>query len=144
MHGRVQTCPDPTLASKEVKYRAMSSAARQAPGVRSVGMAVRFVWVLGLTCMLLAASGQRGEAGDAGQADQEAALRAVQMHQVVPLVTILGKAERQVPGDVIKVKLKREDGRIVYELKVLARKDGRVREITFDARTGALLKMEDD
>ncbi|MEN3950126.1 PepSY domain-containing protein [Iodidimonas sp. SYSU 1G8] len=61
----------------------------------------------------------------------------------LPLATILAIAGRYQPGDIIDVDLDEEDGRLVYELKVLTR-SGQVREIHLDARDGALLKIEDD
>jgi uncharacterized membrane protein YkoI len=98
-----------------------------------------------LTASLLVSPQLTGPARADGhrEPDQEAALQALQHHQVLPLSQVLALAARRVPGDVIKVKLEREDGHIVYEIKVLAR-TGRIREITFDAGTGAVLKIEGD
>ena len=39
--------------------------------------------------------------------------------------------------------LERENDRLIYEIKVLTA-TGRVREVEVDARTGAVLKIEDD
>lgn len=63
--------------------------------------------------------------------------------EVLPLTRILTIAQEKAPGDVIKVKLSDEDGRLVYELKVLAA-SGRVLEVELDARTGAVLEIEED
>ena len=47
-------------------------------------------------------------------------------------------------GEVIEVELEQGDhGRLKYDLKILA-KNGRVRELELDAKTGATLKLEDD
>jgi hypothetical protein len=64
--------------------------------------------------------------------------------EVLPLAKILAIAERHVPGEVIEVEL--EDGKraaLIYEIKILT-PTGRVREIEIDARTGNVLKIEDD
>ena len=75
--------------------------------------------------------------------DQEAARVALQRGEILPLARILEIAAKRAPGDVVKVKIEREDGRFIYELKVLA-KSGRVLELEIDARSGAVLKIEDD
>ena len=62
---------------------------------------------------------------------------------VVPLARILDLTAQQVPGEVVKVELDDENGRRVYEIKVLA-ENGRVRELKFDAHDAQLLEIEDD
>ncbi|MET0496797.1 MAG: PepSY domain-containing protein [Steroidobacteraceae bacterium] len=49
----------------------------------------------------------------------------------------------RVPGEVVKVERDEEHGVEVLEIKVLAA-NGRVREITLDARDGRVLELEDD
>jgi uncharacterized membrane protein YkoI len=49
----------------------------------------------------------------------------------------------EVPGEVVKVERDRENGMDVLEIKVLAT-NGRVRELTLDSRSGAILEIEDD
>ena len=49
----------------------------------------------------------------------------------------------RVPGKLIETKLENDDGRIVYDLKIL-RPEGRVQEVEVDAATGQILKIEDD
>jgi uncharacterized membrane protein YkoI len=58
-------------------------------------------------------------------------------------VKILAIANKEVPGDVIEVELEDEREALVYEIKILT-STGRVREVKIDARTGAVLKIEDD
>lgn len=76
-------------------------------------------------------------------ADQKAASDALARGEILPMTRILDIATTQVPGDVVKVKLEREPWGFKYEVKVLAR-NGRVREIQIDARTGKVIKIEDD
>jgi uncharacterized membrane protein YkoI len=68
---------------------------------------------------------------------------ALRRGEVLPLVKILEIANQQVPGDVIEVELEDEKSALVYEIKILT-SVGRVREVKIDARTGAVLKIEDD
>ncbi len=75
--------------------------------------------------------------------DQEEARAALQRHEILPLARILAITAKAAPGDVIKVKIERKHGVLMYELKVLA-PSGRVLEVQIDARTGAVLKVEDD
>lgn len=63
----------------------------------------------------------------------------VRRGELVPLERLLADALRQHPGDVLEVEL--DDGE--YEIEIL-RKDGRVVELTFDARSGRLLESEYD
>jgi uncharacterized membrane protein YkoI len=77
------------------------------------------------------------------RADQKAASEALARGEILPIVRVLGLATAQVPGDVLKVKLERESFGFKYEVKILA-KNGRVREVEIDARSGKLLKIEDD
>lgn len=75
--------------------------------------------------------------------DQRAASEALARGEILPIIRVLGIATTRVPGDVLKVKLERESYGFKYEVKVLAR-NGRVREIEINARTGRIIKVEDD
>jgi len=88
------------------------------------------------------------------KAEQIAVREALQRGEVLPLAKILEIATREVPGEVIKVELefegkKPKDGQpapariLIYEIKVLT-SQGRVRELDIDARTGTVIKIEDD
>lgn len=75
---------------------------------------------------------------------EHAAVReALQRGEVLPLLKILAIANEKVPGDVIEVELEDERDALVYEIKILT-STGRVREVEIDARTGVVLKIEDD
>ncbi len=76
-------------------------------------------------------------------ADQDRIRAAVERGEALPLERVLAAAARHVPGEVIEVELDEDDGHLLYELKVLSR-SGAVRELKLDARTGALLSVEDD
>jgi uncharacterized membrane protein YkoI len=102
--------------------------------------------ILGATVALLAvaagglvAGRLLSERGDVGRHGDPS----LQGEKVMELAAILDVAVRRVPGDVVKVELERDDGRLTYEVKVLA-ENGRVREIKLDARDGSLIEIEDD
>lgn len=83
--------------------------------------------------------------GRADQSDHERARQALRRGEVLPLTRILPIVQRRVPGDVIEIDLDDDDddGRIKYEVKVLTA-SGRVIEVELDARTGAILQVEED
>jgi uncharacterized membrane protein YkoI len=58
-------------------------------------------------------------------------------------VELLERLKTQVPGEVVGVEFEREDGKWVYEFKVIDDR-GRLLEVYVDARTGAVLSMEED
>ena len=62
--------------------------------------------------------------------------------QIVSLETIIAKHRRTQPGgQLLEAELEFEQGRYVYELKILG-EDGVVREFEYDARTGELWHLE--
>ena len=73
----------------------------------------------------------------------EMAKRLLGEGRIKPLAEILDAVTRQAPGEMLEVELVLDDGRYVYELKLL-RPDGKVQEIEADAASGNILKIEDD
>ena len=73
----------------------------------------------------------------------DAAKRLLKEGRVRPLEEILTSVKAQVPGELLEVELEIEDGIYVYDVKILGA-DGRVVEVEADARTGKVLKVEDD
>jgi len=73
--------------------------------------------------------------------NQECALNALRQGQIKPLTEVLAAARAQVPGEVIKVELDRDDGVWVYEIKILT-PNGRRREVEIDAQTLTILKID--
>lgn len=80
----------------------------------------------------------KNEARQAGQIRS-----AVERGELITLSKILDLARAQVPGEVLKVELEKDKGGLKYEVKILT-PNGRVREVELDARTGKILKIEDD
>lgn len=75
--------------------------------------------------------------------DHDQAREAVAQRAALPFAQILDAALRAVPGEVLEVELERDDGRLLYEVEILAR-NGRVRTVILDARTARVLEVEDD
>nr|WP_308303022.1 PepSY domain-containing protein [Cupriavidus pauculus] len=92
--------------------------------------------------VLLAVLGAAGGAGVA-QADTDAdrARAALRSGEILPLARILDTVSRQYAGDVIDVKLDRDDGIWQYEVKLLL-PTGTVAKLEYDARDARLLKAK--
>ena len=74
--------------------------------------------------------------------DEDVARQALQRGEVLPIARILELVAQHQPGDVIEVQLDERRGRLEYQIKVLA-PSGRVVDVALDARTGALVRLED-
>lgn len=74
--------------------------------------------------------------------DHEQAYRAVQAGEVMPLRSVLERLEREHPGQVLDVELEREDGRWIYEIKLLQPGGQRVK-LKLDARSAELIQRKD-
>lgn len=72
------------------------------------------------------------------QDDQARARAALAAGQIRPLAEILSEVERRYQGRVIGTELEYEDGRWIYEFRLLPQ-TGRAFELEVDAATGALL-----
>lgn len=77
------------------------------------------------------------QAGD--HRDHERARAALLAGEIRPLADLLAEVERRYDGRVIATELERDDGRWIYEVKLLP-PSGRVFELKLDAATGALLR----
>jgi hypothetical protein len=70
--------------------------------------------------------------------DHNRARQALQAGQVLPLGKVLERLEREHPGQVMEVELEQEEGRWIYEVKLL-QPQGQLVKLKLDARTAALL-----
>ncbi|WP_232631904.1 PepSY domain-containing protein [Methylobacterium sp. Leaf118] len=75
--------------------------------------------------------------------DGERARQALERGEIRPLDAVLAAARTAVPGDVIAVDLKRDDGRWLYKLRILG-SDGRRRDVKIDAGSLKILDEDDD
>ena len=77
---------------------------------------------------------------DAGDSDHELARQALQQGRVL-LRTVLDQVERDYQGQVIKVEFEHDDGRFIYEIRLL-QSGGRVAKLKIDARDGKVLSFK--
>lgn len=73
--------------------------------------------------------------------DQDRARRALENGEIRPLDEILAVLHAAQPGEVLKLELKRDDGRWLYKFKILTTRNQR-REVEIDA--GSLQIVEDE
>lgn len=78
-------------------------------------------------------------AGEHG--DHDLARQALQRGQVLPLRAVLDKIERDYGGQALKVEFEHEDGRFVYEIRLL-QDDGRMAKLKVDAVDGRVLNIK--
>ncbi|PXW59111.1 PepSY domain-containing protein [Methylobacterium sp. B4] len=97
--------------------------------------------------LLLALSALPPALGAAGPVraddDGERARRALERGEIRPLDAVLAAARAAVPGDVVALDLKRDDGRWLYKLRILS-PDGRRRDVKIDASSLKVLDVDDD
>jgi len=72
--------------------------------------------------------------------DHERAHAAVRAGEVLPLPTLLERLQRTHPGQVLELELDREDGRWIYEIKLL-QANGQLLRLEVDAGTGQVLEV---
>ncbi|MFG6489276.1 PepSY domain-containing protein [Roseateles sp. BYS78W] len=71
--------------------------------------------------------------------DHDRARAALKAGEVLPLQEVLDRLQRSHPGEVLEVELEREDGRWIYEFKLL-QSGGRLLRLDVDARTATVLR----
>src|SRR5690606_12858369 len=120
-----------------------STVSQLSAALRQAGKMKKLILPLALAACVAAAGSPAFAFGDHDKADQRAASEALARGEIMPIGRVLSIATGRVPGDVLKVKLERESFGFKYEVKVLPR-NGRVREVEIDARTGRIIKVEDD
>lgn len=95
-----------------------------------------FALLIFLMGVLAAGGTLQADDGD----DHELARQALERGQVLPLRAVLEKVEREYQGQVLKVEFEREDGRFIYEIRLL-QNDGRMVKLEVDASDGQVLKI---
>jgi uncharacterized membrane protein YkoI len=106
-----------------------------------MGMLMSLIRYRGTLCTaMLVALIAGARADDVGP---DVAKRLLSEGRIRPLSEIVDGVIAKVPGKMLEVELEIEDGIYVYDVKVL-QPNGRVVEVEADAKTGAVLKVEDD
>jgi uncharacterized membrane protein YkoI len=75
--------------------------------------------------------------------DADRARRALEKGEIRPLDAVLEAARAAVPGDVVSVDLRHDEGRWLYKLRILGA-DGKRRTVKVDAGTLKILDEDDD
>lgn len=79
----------------------------------------------------------------AGDKDDHNRVRAaVEAGEILPLPALLEQLQRTHPGQVLELELEKEDGRWIYEVKLL-QPDGRLLKLELDARNAQVLKQKE-
>lgn len=78
---------------------------------------------------------------DPRKGDHEQARAAVQAGQVMPLPRLLAQLQQTHPGQVLELELERDDGRWIYEVKLL-QPDGQLLKLELDAGSGQVLTLK--
>lgn len=73
--------------------------------------------------------------------DHDRARAALLAGEILPLGIILERVQRRFPGHMLEVELEREDGRWVYEIKLL-HDNGGLLQLEIDARNGRVLRHD--
>lgn len=95
---------------------------------------------IALTSLLLIGLAQPSAWGSDSR-DHERARAAVEAGQVLPLPTLLERLRRTHPGQVLELELERDDGRWVYEIKLL-QANGQLLKLDVDAATAQVLQVK--
>jgi uncharacterized membrane protein YkoI len=67
----------------------------------------------------------------------------VKQGRIRPLAVLKAQVLEKLPGELIEVRIDRDDGRIIYEFRIL-RDSGRVTEVEVEAATGRIVEVEND
>lgn len=90
-------------------------------------------------CLAVGVCGSGPGHGD--EHDAALARKALEQGQVLPLRVVLDKVEREYRGQTLKIEFEQEDGRFIYEIRLLQH-DGRLAKLKIDARDGRVLKIK--
>lgn len=75
--------------------------------------------------------------------DAQRAWRGANSGEFLPFARLARIALDRYPGRIVEAELDDDDGRVVYEIKILQR-NGRVLDVELDARTGRILGVDED
>ena len=73
--------------------------------------------------------------------DHERAREALAQGKILPLRQVLEQVERQYQGQALKIEFEEDEGRYLYEIRLL-QSDGRMAKLKIDAHTGEVLRIK--
>ncbi|UFZ04475.1 PepSY domain-containing protein [Bradyrhizobium ontarionense] len=98
--------------------------------------------VTALAMLISTAAAAATDARDDDRERRDAMRRAVESGDAMPLSQILPKLRGRIAGDVTGVDVERQRGHWRYEFRIIGR-DGRVRDVYVDARSGEIEGIEE-
>lgn len=102
----------------------------------SIGLAIL------LAAALLVGGWHPAAASDDDDKRHDAVRRAVEAGEIRSLSDIVADVRGQLPGEIVGVEVERENGRWLYEFRVIDGK-GRLFEVYIDARSGAIERVKE-
>jgi uncharacterized membrane protein YkoI len=91
----------------------------------------------------LVAAGNTEDSAASDDMQQDEARDALKQGLIRPLEEILAEVRKTFNGDIIEIEFEKDDGKYVYEIEMI-RPDGHLIEVKIDARTLAVVEVEDD
>lgn len=95
------------------------------------------LYAIAIAAIAVAPSGATAESRD-----HDAVRAAVERGEIRPLAEILAIVRSKVPGEVAKVEIERENGRWIYEFRIVGER-GRLFEVYIDARSGSIERIKE-
>ncbi len=102
---------------------------------------LKIPWAAVLIAGALAAGLLSVGASYGGESDHERARHALEAGETLSLRTVMDQVERDYPGQIVKIEFERDDGKWIYEIKVL-QSGGKLIKLKIDARDGTVLKIK--
>lgn len=83
------------------------------------------------------------QADDGNDNTLDLARAAVERGEILPLAEAVAGLLERFPGRIVEAEFERDDGLAIYELELVT-EDGKLIDAEVDARTGAILEVEED
>lgn len=103
---------------------------------------IRTLAIVALTSCLLCSSGTPGRADD-DEVSFDEVMKSVRSGASLPLADIRARISGRIEGEIVRVTVKREHSRLIYEVRVL-KANGRLVEAEVDAASGRILEIENE
>jgi uncharacterized membrane protein YkoI len=96
-----------------------------------------------LSCLLWAIGAPVHADDDDDDVSMDEVMKSVRSGHSLPLAEIRARISDRLDGEIVRVTVKREHGRLVYEVRVL-KADGKLVEAEVDAASGRILEIENE
>lgn len=96
-----------------------------------------------LPFLLVLALPLAAQADGGNDSNLDLARAAVERGEILPLAEAVAGLLEHFPGRIVEAEFERDEGAAIYELELVT-EDGRLIDAEVDARTGAILEVEED